>query len=144
MSVEFAFPHSLYYSSRTCGLHRDAPSRASSRRNCLTSIQLSKNSFPTPGGGLIGFGTASATNKKTGVERRASPSILDRLARSSNCFYPVLMINGTSNGKRSVLNSRRPPNALDCRHQRSIPVFPGSSSPFIFYFSGCCGNQERP
>jgi hypothetical protein len=116
------------------------------RRGVIALLRFScqRTLFPTPGGGLIGFGTASATNKKPGAERRASPSTVDRLARNSDCFYPVLMINGTSNGNRSVLNNRRPPNARDCRHQRSIPVFPDSSSPFANYFWERCGKPKGP
>jgi len=64
-------------------------------------LQFSKSVNPAPGEALISAFGRSADNKKPGIERRVSPSILpssqgDGFTRSSIFFYPVLETKPTS------------------------------------------------
>jgi len=137
--------HKTLLSSKTCGLLRHANLEIRATQCQLPSVvkdrpfrsTISDRNVSAPGGALNRFGANSASNKKPGVERRASPSIprgiwsdpLDGLARSSISFYPVFVTNLTSSFSRQARSvSRLPDKSGHRQHQESIPRFFHSSS----------------
>jgi hypothetical protein len=150
---KFAFPHCAILEqicscciTRTLTFAQCMPTSFSCQRSLFRST-VADRSISAPGGAQHRFGAdvannvvanIAATNKKPGVERRASPSIawatpwerpLGRHCSNLDCFLPGVRNQPHLWMRRQTRFVRRNPNESEVhRHQESISIFGISSS----------------